>query len=95
MNERKNQKKQAVALSYDPESDHAPKVTAKGTGEIAKNIIETARNNSVPIQEDESLVELLSQINLNDTIPEELYRVVAELFAFIYELEKKVEQKGL
>lgn len=83
--------KRAVALSYDEMRDSAPKVVAKGTGEIAKEIIEIAKEHDVPIQEDPTLVEMLSELEINQTIPEELYEVVAEIFAFIYKVEKSLD----
>lgn len=88
-----HKKKEAVALRYDENRDVAPKVIAKGKGIVAENIINTARENDVPIQEDPSLVNLLSNLNINEKIPEELYQVVAEVFAFIYKTDKKLEKK--
>ncbi|ADC48122.1 flagellar biosynthesis pathway [Alkalihalophilus pseudofirmus OF4] len=81
-------KKQAVALRYDAAKQDSPEVIAKGKGIIAEEIIEKAKNHHIPIQEDASLVELLSQLNINQTIPPELYEVVAEVFAFIYRVDK-------
>lgn len=83
--------KRAVALSYDEMKDIAPKVVAKGSGEIAKEIVQIAKENNIPIQEDPTLVEMLSELEINQTIPEELYEVVAEIFAFIYKLEKQFD----
>lgn len=80
--------KQAVALSYHAMSDIAPKVKAKGKGYIAEKILENAKEHDVPVQEDPSLLEVLSQLELNDTIPEELYDVVSELLAFVYRLDR-------
>ncbi|ASS91573.1 MAG: hypothetical protein C6W58_09545 [Bacillaceae bacterium] len=79
----------AVALSYNDEKDAAPKVSAKGKGYVAEKIIEKARENNVPIQEDPSLIELLSEVEINEQIPEELYEVVAELLSFIYRLDQQ------
>ena len=70
-------------------SGDAPKVIAKGKGKIAENIIEKARENNIPIQEDPSLVEILGQLNLNDSIPEELYKAVSEVFAYIYQIDRE------
>ncbi|MGP4075590.1 EscU/YscU/HrcU family type III secretion system export apparatus switch protein [Halobacillus sp. K22] len=84
----KNKRKEAIALSYQSENEEAPKVVAKGRGYIADNILEKAKDNRVPIQEDSTLVELLSELNINEQIPEELYHVVAEVFAFIYKTDK-------
>lgn len=88
----RNQRKKAVALRYDQMKDQSPRVTATGKGLIAKEIIEKARENHVPIVEDESLVELLSTLNINEAIPEELYEVVAEVFAYVYKIDKKLEK---
>lgn len=88
MIEEKHKRKEAVALSYDPNSAQAPKVTAKGKGRIAENILEKAKEHNVPIQEDPSLVEILGQLNMNETIPEELYKAVSEVFAYIYQVDR-------
>lgn len=79
----------AVALSYEASKQVAPKVVAKGKGNVAKNIIEKAKKHNVPIQEDSSLVELLGQIQINEAIPEQLYDAVAEVFAFIYSVDRQ------
>lgn len=87
---------EAVALSFNPTESDAPKVLAKGKGLVAENILSKAKENDIPIQEDPNLVQLLGQLNVNESIPEELYQAVAEVFAFIYQLDKnhgKVKQK--
>ncbi len=76
--------KKATALKYDEKKDIAPKITASGTGYVAKNIIQIAKENNIPIKEDGDLINMLSQIELNAQIPEELYKAVAEVFSFIY-----------
>ncbi|XJZ28482.1 EscU/YscU/HrcU family type III secretion system export apparatus switch protein [Bacillota bacterium Lsc_1132] len=80
---------EAVALTYQQHLHDAPKVVAKGKGKTAEAIIEKAKQNQVPIQEDPSLVQLLSELDLNQSIPEELYQAVAEVFAFIYQTDRK------
>lgn len=85
--------RQAVALSYHHSKDHAPKVVAKGKGDIANNILEKAKQFNVPIQEDPSLVALLGELEINETIPEELYLAVAEIFAFIYRLDQSIASR--
>ncbi|SDJ02215.1 EscU/YscU/HrcU family type III secretion system export apparatus switch protein [Salimicrobium halophilum] len=87
-----NERKEAVALTYDPESGEAPRVTAKGHGYIADKILDRAKEADVPVQEDATLIELLSELNINEQIPEELYQVVAEVFAFIYQSDKEMKQ---
>lgn len=79
----------AVALQYDIEKDNAPMITAKGVGATATNIIKIAKDNNIPIQKDEDLVELLSKIDIDKEIPSSMYKAVAEIFSFIYELSKK------
>ena len=81
--------KKAVALRYKPDDDHAPRVTAKGTGRLAEQIIEMARKHGIPVKDDPDLVEILSRLDLLDVIPPELYVVVAELLAFVYRLNQR------
>jgi len=78
--------KKAVALRYDPEKEHAPKVIAKGKGESAENIIKVAELHNLPIHKDEDLVELLSKVEIDKEIPEKLYVAVVEVFGFIYKI---------
>ncbi len=89
MNEEKHQRKEAIALTYKPGLD-APTVIAKGKGKIADNILAKANEHDIPIQEDASLVELLGKLDINQSIPEELYLAVAEVFAFIYKIDKRI-----
>lgn len=89
MNEKKYVRKEAIALSYNPTKNSSPTVVAKGRGKIADTILERAELHDVPIYEDPNLVQLLGQLDLNTSIPEELYQAVAEVFAFIYRLDEK------
>ncbi|KGP73975.1 EscU/YscU/HrcU family type III secretion system export apparatus switch protein [Pontibacillus yanchengensis] len=82
-------RKEAVALNYNAEELEAPKVVAKGKGEIASRIEESAKEHEVPIQEDPALVNLLGELDINETIPEDLYQAVAEVFAFVYQVDKR------
>ena len=79
----------AVALQYD--GYDAPRVTAKGNGEIAERIIATAEAHNIPLEEDPALAGLLATVELGDTIPETLYQAVAELLAFIYMVRDETE----
>jgi flagellar biosynthesis protein len=79
----------AVALHYSGK-DSAPRVTAKGSGLLAEQIIALAQEHDVPIQEDKHLVQLLAQIELGDEIPELLYVAVAEVLAFAYYVSGRV-----
>ncbi|GAA0461137.1 EscU/YscU/HrcU family type III secretion system export apparatus switch protein [Alkalibacillus silvisoli] len=87
MNER-YKRKEALALRYDQERDDAPEIIAKGKGLIAEEILARADDYDVPIYEDPALMELMSELNINERIPEDLYQAVAEIFAFIYQLDK-------
>ncbi|MEH6937429.1 EscU/YscU/HrcU family type III secretion system export apparatus switch protein [Bacillus sp. JJ664] len=93
MKNNQEKRKEAIALKYNTELDSAPKVVAKGKGVIADEILSKAKEFGVPIQEDPSLVEVLSQLEINQTIPEDLYSVVAELFAFIYRADQQLKNK--
>ena len=74
-------KKLAVSLHYDKEG--APTVTAKGMGPVAERIEEIARESGVPIEENPMMAEALSQIDIDEEIPVELYQAVAVLIGFI------------
>ena len=87
----KNARKRAVALKYEAAKDQAPKVTAKGCGRIADRMIEFARKKGVPIQEDSDLVGALMQLDFQEAIPEELFHAVAEILAFSYRLNRRME----
>ncbi|WP_457572964.1 EscU/YscU/HrcU family type III secretion system export apparatus switch protein [Desulfolithobacter sp.] len=79
----------AVALLYDQEKSTAPQVVASGSGQVAQNIIQTARDAGVFIQEDPDLVELLAKVPVGKEIPEDLYRSVADILAFVYLVNEK------
>lgn len=89
----KETRKKAVALTYDQEKDSAPRISATGKGLVADSIIEKAKENHVPIMEDSSMVELLSELDINEKVPEELYQAVAEVFAFIYRTDQKMTKE--
>ncbi|MBO8171047.1 MAG: EscU/YscU/HrcU family type III secretion system export apparatus switch protein [Bacillaceae bacterium] len=86
--------KRAVAMRYNPGEDEAPVVVGKGKGHVAQKILHLAEEHNIPVQEDPSLVEVLSQIDLNRQIPPELYQVVAEVMAFIYRADQKAKDYG-
>ena len=76
----------ALALRYKRGVDSAPKITAKGRGALADKILAIARENNIPIKQDKTLLDALYRLEINEEIPEELYRVVAEVLAFIYRM---------
>jgi flagellar biosynthesis protein len=86
-----DEKRKAVALGYDKDKDAAPRVTAKGEGYVADKIIELADKSGVQLYEDAALVEVLSAVDLEQEVPEELYKAVAEVLAFIYMLDNSVK----
>jgi flagellar biosynthesis protein len=75
------QPKVAVALEYDHAG--APRVTAKGRGAVAANILALAREHGVAVEENPVLAEALAQVDLDAEIPEALYRGVAEVLTFV------------
>lgn len=86
MKEKKEMREKAAALVYDQTG--APRIVAKGVGEVARNIIKVAEAEGIPIQKNELLVEALMQLELTKEIPPQLYRAVAEILAFVYRLDK-------
>ncbi|WP_462106479.1 FlhB-like flagellar biosynthesis protein [Campylobacter concisus] len=82
-------KKKAVALGYNRSKDNAPRVLASGAGEIANRIIDLAKEHDIPIKEDTDLIEILSKVEVDQEIPPNLYKAVAEIFSFLYKITKK------
>lgn len=82
-----DQLQKAVALFYD--GKNAPQISAKGTGEVAEQIIAIANEHGVPLCDNGALVDLLVTLELGDQIPETLYIAVAYIIAFAYQLEGK------
>ena len=83
----KKKLKKAVAIKYDLE-DIAPKIIAKGKGYVAERIIEKAKQEVIPVYEDQKVVEKLFNLELQEYIPEDLYEVVAQILVFIGYLDK-------
>ena len=83
----------AASLKYDSKKDLAPRVTASGRGIVAEKIIELARKHHVPVREDPGLVQILSKLNIDEQIPPELYKAVAEILAFIYSVNERYREK--
>lgn len=85
----RHQRARAVALTYKPGEQLAPVVVAKGQGLVAEQIVDRAKESGVPIQEDASLVEVLSKLDIDQQIPAELYHLVAEVLTFIYRSDQR------
>lgn len=83
-------KLKAAALAYDHTG--VPRVVAKGSGELAKQIIQQAQVEGIPVQTNEVLVEALLKVELTKAIPPELYQAVAEILAFVYRLEQAAQR---
>lgn len=79
-------RKVAVALRYRRELETAPNVVATGKGEMAERILRVARESDVPVHEDPYLAESLGRLEVDQTIPVELYSAVAEVIAFVHGL---------
>ena len=78
----------AVALHYDRTG--APRVVAKGRGSIGDKIIEVAKAHDIPIEENEVLAGALSNVEIGDEIPAELYKAVAEVLIFVLRLAGRI-----
>lgn len=81
----------AVALKYDGEN--APRITAKGSGDLAERIVALAIEHNIPMQENALLANTLAQLELDEEIPPALYLSVAEIIAFAYYLSGKVPDR--
>ena len=77
----------AVALRYD--GTGAPRVSAKGRGDVADRILSIAREHGIPVRQDRDLVRILALVDLGEEVPPDLYRAVAEVLAFAYRLSGK------
>jgi len=82
-------REKAVALKYEADKGTAPKVTAKGEGFSAKNIIKIAKLHDIPIKKDEDLVEMLSKLEVDREVPPQMYKAIAEVFSFVYKITKE------
>jgi len=82
------EKKKAIALRYDQEKDKAPVVVAKGVGEVAERIIETAKKHGVPVLEDKALLSAMLNLEVYEQIPPDLYRAVAKVLVFVGAIKK-------
>ncbi len=76
----------AAALKYDPESEAVPKIVAQAKGELARKIVEIALEYDIPIYSDEKLVEKLLELDYYSEIPPELYKAVAEVIVYVYQI---------
>ncbi len=81
--------RQAVALGYDRAHDEAPRVVASGQGPVADRILAAARDHGVPIKEDPVLAAALATLDLETSIPSDLYAVVAEVLIYVWRVKER------
>ena len=84
----------AVALKYEV-NGAAPRVTGQGEGFVAEAILAKAQEKGIPKRTEPELVEFLMQLKLNDLVPPKLYAAVAEVLAWAYEIDGKIEPREL
>lgn len=89
MQTKKRKTEQAVALQYDSPQE-LPRVTAVGHDWIAEKIIEIAKENNVPVYQDETLSEMLSKITVGQSVPEESAALIAEVISFLYHADQNI-----
>ncbi len=87
-------RKQAIAVKGAEKEQMAPAVAARGTGCLADKIIALAREHNIPIREDPDLVSLLAKLDLEQSLPVELYPLLAELLGFAYNLNQAAAGTG-
>ena len=73
----------AVALSYEPGEDAAPRIVASGRGLIAERILELAMAHGIAVRQDADLAQMLSAINVGEHIPVAAFAVVAQILFYI------------
>ena len=79
----------AVALSYKPATDQAPRVLAKGQGWVAQQIVELAEAHGIEVRQDSDLAQILAQVDVDSEIPLEAFTLVAEILSYVYEKNKE------
>lgn len=81
----------AIALKYDEDAMDAPKVVAKGTDFVAQKIKLIAKENKVVMVENRPLARAMyDQVKINDRIPEDFFKAVAEVLAYVYRIKRKI-----
>ena len=79
--------KKAVALSYK-EDMVAPTIVASGSGKVAENILTEAKKNQIPVYEDKKLATILTELEIGEAIPQELYEIVAKILLFVGDMDE-------
>ncbi len=83
--------KKAVALKYKAYEQNAPKIIAKGNGEIAQKIIQKAKEYDINIFQNEELTKTLMEVEIGEEIPPKLYKAVVEVFIWLHKTEKNAQ----
>ena len=84
-------RQKAVALRYNAQQDPAPVVIASGYGSVAERIIDIAENNGIPVFRDDSAASLLCMLEVGNTIPPELYEVIAAIYAQLLQISSEIK----
>lgn len=84
----------AIALKYEVGKSKAPKIVATGKGVVAQKILKVAEENKVPFFEDKSLTDLLAKLDLDVEVPPELFTLVAEVLAVVYQMDKMAKKRS-
>ncbi|PCI23295.1 MAG: flagellar biosynthesis protein FlhB [SAR324 cluster bacterium] len=80
----------AIAMKYDRETMHAPQIMAKGVDHIALRMIEIAKENDVLVYQNPAVARAIYfQVEIGEGVPEEFYKAIAEILAFVYKAKKK------
>ncbi|MEQ2527494.1 EscU/YscU/HrcU family type III secretion system export apparatus switch protein [Bacillaceae bacterium CLA-AA-H227] len=88
LNQKKLNGTTAAVIRYEDSQHAVPTVVAQGSGKMAQKIMELAKKNQIDIQEDESLVSSLLNVDLGESVPPQLYAVMAEILILLEELDR-------
>ena len=83
----------AIDLRYQPDGDEPPRVTAKGRGAIAAQIVAVARAHGVALRRDRSLAQLLASMDIDSPIPVAAFAAVAEILAHLYRVDQQLVRR--
>ncbi len=93
MDKEKKHPRRAIALGHEKGGQDTPKVMALGAGEIAERILELADKHGIPIHHDPDLVRVLAYLDVGEEIPPKVYRAVAEILVFIYQVNSQFKNE--
>jgi flagellar biosynthesis protein len=85
MTDEQKPRKRAVGVRYQHGVDEKPFVVSRGEGVVAEEILRVARENQIPVTEDQGLVDSLFRLDYMQDIPEELFLLVAEVLVYAYQ----------